>query len=315
MKPKLSLDEQIKHMEAKGIQFNIINQNEAKDILSSRTYYFKLKSYAKIYNKDNLGRYVDLEFAYMYEISKIDVALRSFILDVALAIEHLAKTLLLNDFNQSNEDGYSIIERFLDSEEGQNTQKTIESYLNGVNLHSGGNYALVQKYHNQMPIWVLIEIISFNNFIKLLTFYQKDTNRKIIQNQNNKDIKLEDRLDSTKWLRNLSAHSNCILIKILDTTTRKYMYKQLSAYRKNFVFKDDTYTLESMMSKSLVVDFLEMIHLFFKICKSRNMKNNFITNFNDFMQYVRKYQETLNSNQKLKNFFEFIEKSFNIIKN
>lgn len=311
MKHKLNLDEQIEHMKNKGVKFNLINEQEAKDILSTRTYYFKLKSYAKIYNKDNSGSYINLEFAYMYELSKIDTALRSFILEITLAIEHLTKTLLINDFNQSNEDGYSIVDDFLNSTDGQSTQQSIQIYLNQVNnnAHKGGNYALVQKYHTQMPIWVLIEVISFGNFIKLLNFYE-DKVRRIATN-----INFKYGLDSTKWLRNLSAHSNCLLIKILDTNKqeRKHLLNSLKSYKKGVISKYNPYSLEDMMKKSLIVDFLEVINLFFKLCKNENMRNYFIKKFDDFMQYSSNHQNTINSNKELKIFLEFIGKSFNII--
>lgn len=45
-KVKLSIDGQIDYMKNKsGIQFNIINEEEAKDFLTNNTYYFKIKSY------------------------------------------------------------------------------------------------------------------------------------------------------------------------------------------------------------------------------------------------------------------------------
>ena len=68
------------------------------------------------------------------------------------------------------------------------------------------------------------------------------------------------------------------------------------------------------MKKSLIVDFLEVINLFFKLCKNKNMQNCFIKKFDDFMQYSNNHQNTINSNKELKIFLEFIDKSFNIIK-
>lgn len=83
----------------------------------------------------------------------------------------------------------------------------------------------------------------------------------------------------------------------------------------NIIPKNSTYTLEYMMKKSLVVDFLDMIDLFFQICKSANTKAHLIAEFDALMLYIEKYQRTLDSNQDLKNFFEFIKKSFGILKN
>ena len=43
-KRKLNITEQIKHMNDKGIQFNVENEEFATDYLTNNTYYFKLKA-------------------------------------------------------------------------------------------------------------------------------------------------------------------------------------------------------------------------------------------------------------------------------
>jgi hypothetical protein len=85
MKNKLTIDEQIKDLKEKGVAFNIMNEDDAKKFLRYNNYYFKLKSYASNYpiNPKN-GKYVNLEFAYLVELSKIDMYLRKIILDIQL---------------------------------------------------------------------------------------------------------------------------------------------------------------------------------------------------------------------------------------
>lgn len=64
MRKKLTVNEQIEHMKSKGIQFNIISEKDAENYLNENTYYFKLKAYAKMFEKyktgPNVGRYVNL---------------------------------------------------------------------------------------------------------------------------------------------------------------------------------------------------------------------------------------------------------------
>ena len=45
MKNKITIDDQIQHMKSKGIKFYIMSENDAKDFLSYKTYYFKLKTH------------------------------------------------------------------------------------------------------------------------------------------------------------------------------------------------------------------------------------------------------------------------------
>ena len=44
LKSKYSIDEQLKNLEDKNVQFNIMSKEEAREYLQNNTYYFKLKS-------------------------------------------------------------------------------------------------------------------------------------------------------------------------------------------------------------------------------------------------------------------------------
>ena len=86
---KLNIDEQIAHMrDENGIKFNLVTENEARLFLLNSTYYFKLKAYAKNFEKyatgAKCGNYIDLEFAYLQDLSTIDMHLRKFIIKSSL---------------------------------------------------------------------------------------------------------------------------------------------------------------------------------------------------------------------------------------
>lgn len=80
LKKKLTIDQQIEHMEHKGIQFNLVSKQEAKQFVLESNYYFKLKSFAKNFEKyqsgSNEGKYIGLEFAYLRELAVLDMRLR-----------------------------------------------------------------------------------------------------------------------------------------------------------------------------------------------------------------------------------------------
>ncbi len=75
-KVKLSVQEQINHIESKGITFNLISKDEAQNFLEEYNSYFRLKSYAKNFSKYNnsikKGKYINLDFLYLKELSIID---------------------------------------------------------------------------------------------------------------------------------------------------------------------------------------------------------------------------------------------------
>ena len=114
MKRLLNTDELITHMKDKGIQFNITNESSAKHFLTEHNYYFKLSSYRKNYDKfllgSNKGKYMNLDFAYLQDLSTIDFHIRYLIIYMCLDIEHSLRTLLLQDMTSNPlEDGYKIV--------------------------------------------------------------------------------------------------------------------------------------------------------------------------------------------------------------
>jgi len=203
-KPKLDFDGQINHMKEKGIKFNIISEDEAKEFITHHTYYFKIKAYAKNYPKypkghSREGQYKNLEFAYLKELSKLDMLLRYELFPLCLDIEHFLKVSMLRDFNDVDEDGYSIIDLFSRAFEFRNIFLEIG--------RKGGLTAccdLVKKYSDtgEWSIWNIVEVLSFNDFIVLYdTFYNRYPQKK-----NYKEF-----LKSIGYLRNAAAHNNCLL--------------------------------------------------------------------------------------------------------
>jgi hypothetical protein len=105
-------------MKGKGITFNIISESDAKSFLTENNYYLKLASYRTNYAKytsgSKTGLYINLDFAYLKELSTIDMHLRYLIIQMCLDIEHYLKVSLLSHVESNpSEDGYELIRRFL----------------------------------------------------------------------------------------------------------------------------------------------------------------------------------------------------------
>ena len=109
-KVKLTVDEQITDMRTKNVQFEICSIEDAKKFLKYNNYYFKLKSYARNYVVNpQTKKYYNLDFAYLVELSKLDMHIRKIILEMSLDVEHYLKVRLMNDLsNNPLEDGYNL---------------------------------------------------------------------------------------------------------------------------------------------------------------------------------------------------------------
>lgn len=82
-KQKLTVEGQVQDMKEKDIKFEICSEEDAKKFLQYNNYYFKLKSYARNYNMNSqTKKYFNLDFAYLVELSKLDMYIRKIILEI-----------------------------------------------------------------------------------------------------------------------------------------------------------------------------------------------------------------------------------------
>lgn len=102
----------------KGITFKYTSEDAAKIYLTNVNNYLRTAAYRSNYQKytcgANTGKYIDLDFAYLQELSVIDMHLRFLISKMCSDIEHSLKVQLVNHVLQNNtSDGYSIVKNFL----------------------------------------------------------------------------------------------------------------------------------------------------------------------------------------------------------
>ena len=228
-KPKMSAaDLVIKMRDEKGITFNLVSEAEAERYLSDINNYFRTASYRKNYQKyqrgANQGKYMDLDFGYLRELSSIDWKLRRCINDMCLDIEHDLKNRLLHDIEiDPNEDGYQIVEDFINQNPyliGKLAPTTISTYTGELMrkyLTVTTTYNQARRRHetvitayNDCPVWAFVEFITFGDFIRLYCGYY---------DKNNLPRMTTSILSAVKSLRNACAHNNCTLSNIEYGTT------------------------------------------------------------------------------------------------
>jgi len=212
-KPMLDTDGQIKHLQSKGVQFNRITVEEATSYLRDNNNYFKLRAYRKNFPKhpdgDLKGQYINLDFVLLKDLSIIDMRMRYTFMQMALDIEHFAKVHLLRVIEESDDDGYQIVENYFDSlktNDANNDTKRYDGLLCELNRNRKNPYCggIIEKYDGCYPVWAFIEIASLGTIIHFYGFCSDQLN--------NKDLKDGYYLLITiKELRNAAAHSNCLI--------------------------------------------------------------------------------------------------------
>ena len=210
MKEKKTAEELIAHMKDKGITFNAMSEEEAKNFLCQNNYYMKLAAYRANYEKTpdcskQAGKYVNLDFSELRELSTIDMHLRYIVMQICLDLEHILKVKLLDHISSNDsEDGYSIVKEYIKAEDND------FRILKGIRSHKSGEYCkdLIDKHYPYFPIWVLVELISFGDLLHVCAFYERRYNCKILPD--NKYVNV------VRDFRNAAAHSNCLINKMTE---------------------------------------------------------------------------------------------------
>ena len=228
-KPKQTAQQLITKMkDEKGISFKYISEVDAENYLANVNNYLRTAAYRKNYQKHqkgiNTGKYIDLDFSYLKELSTIDMHFRFVVSKMCLDIEHDLKVKLLKDIESDpSTDGYDIVKNFLDqnayiigkletTSASPFTSDLIHKYftINCIFNHVKHKKENKITAYDDCPAWVLLEILTFGDFIRFYEFYYSSR----------KFPKLSTPvINLVKSLRNGAAHNNCILADLEHGTS------------------------------------------------------------------------------------------------
>lgn len=298
MKALLTSKDLIAHMKSKGIRFEIVGEEDAQAFLENNNYYLKLASYRENYEKvsdnakENAGQYINLDFAYLQELSTIDMHLRYLILQMTLDIEHSLKVSLLRDIEHNEkEDGYHIIQKFI-AEDGLYSLKKISS-------HKSSDYCkgLIEKYYPYFPAWVFVELISFGELAYLCEFYNKMYNAKI-----------GDRilLNSVRDIRNAAAHSNCLINRLSskDQTPHRSIVNRVKK-----VDSIGSASRDKKLKNKFVYDFVCLLYAYDEFVKSEPLKKRRFQELHEFFEgRVVRHKDWFQGNSLLSSTYNFLKK-------
>lgn len=229
-KPKRTTHELVEKMNIeKGITFKYTSREKAERYLIDVNNYLRTASYRKNFQKhlkgNNVGKYINLDFAYLQELSTIDMHFRFIVSKMCSDIEHALKVKLLKTIEyDSTTNGYDIVKQFL----SQNayilgkleatsispfTSDLIQKYFIIQSVYNSSKHKNDNKIisYDDCPAWVLLELLTFGDFIKFYEFYYST---RTLDRVSTPVINL------VKSLRNGVAHNNCILVDLAHGTAR-----------------------------------------------------------------------------------------------
>jgi len=310
MKKKLTINEQIEYMKNdKGISFENYPEDKIEEFLENSTYFFKIKSFAKLFDKDNRsGKYWKLRFEQIVELSKLDLYLRRIMFKMCLSIEHQLKLNLLNDIAKNEFcNGYDIVKEFF-----YYNPKIYESIESDIQINEKETYssAIAKKYFPDIPIWAIIEILNFSNFMKLYILYYKNE-------ANRKNIKYDNKIENYSWsiriIRNACAHNNCIInsLKNKNNEPNKQLITDINKAKIKLSSNE-----KDLLLKCLVNDVSIIVVLYNQIITSKQVKDKCMSElknlFNDrFLREKNMFDYERKDNKLIIDSFRLVNKIIN----
>ena len=313
LKPMLCVNEMIFYLKNKNIKFEYISESDALKYLKDNNNYYNLTSYKHNFEKymfdgKFIDKYIDLDFAYLKDLSIIDYRVRLVLFKMIINIEHYLKMKILNTIeNIDEEDGYRIVNLYLDKD--FNNDKFPKKLHNSIFKKVGSEYyqKIFSKYDidkdkklENIPIWEFLEIITFGELVNFYEFYTREYRLR----EESKDVYI---LRDIVKLRNAVAHNFCIL-SYLGNKDNNYpvSYKIINFLESCDVGKEMRI---KKLSNSRIKQITYVLYMFNEIVTSDGIKENVINEINDlFYNRIIYHKEYYNNNELLKSVYSYFEK-------
>lgn len=313
-KPKQTAPQLIAKMKSKGITFKYTTEEKAAEYLTDKNNYLRTAAYRKNFQKynngSNIGKYINLDFSYLQELSTIDMHFRFLISKMCSDIEHDLKVRMLKDIeNDPSTDGYDIVNTFLSQNSyivGKLEATSVSPFTSDL-IHK---YFTIQRVCNPQkrknenkitdytdcPAWVLLEMLTFGDFIRFYEFYYSTRTYTKISSPI---------INLVKSLRNGAAHNNCILADLAHGTSRA------PAEISQTIAKIPSISTKQRQKKLSCRPMLEFIALLYtynlivsnkvKYHRTRELKNLFYNRMAEKKAFFQK-------NELIKSNYEFVRK-------
>ena len=276
LRPMMKISDMVPYLKNKNIKFECCSEQDAEIYLKENNNYYNVTSYKNNFVKYQCGelegKYIDLDFAYLKDLSIIDYRTRLVLFKMIIDIEHYLKIRILNTIEGiSEEDGYKIVNLYLEKDfnDMERPKRVHESIRKKVSneyyqkIFSKYDLDKDTKIEN-IPIWEFLEIITF---VELINFFDFFTKYYILDD--NKYIFI---LREVNKLRNAVAHNSCVLCELdkkdnmhrADTLVINYL-KDCGIGKEN---------RNTKLSNSRIRQITYTLYMFNIIVSSDGVKNN-----------------------------------------
>ncbi len=307
---KLNIQGQIEHFKSQGVGFDLMSEEAAADYLQNHCHYFRLQSYCRNFPRHpggkHKGEYINLDFAKLVDLSIIDKRMRYVLLQMALDVELFAKMKLLRAIEESDEDGYQIVEDYkacLQAGDAANGTRHYEDLIceierNRNNLYTG---ELIDNYDGDYPAWAFIELVTFGTLVDFYGFCAARYDNKAFKNE----VYL---LKTVKSLRNGAAHNDCVICA-LGTRDSKYRTNHLVSRALNGITKESK---DRHLSNESLRQITTLLYTHAKFVTSDGVHEHTKRVLYSMVSRIFRHADYYTDNDKVYPAFEFLRKVVDI---
>lgn len=210
LKKPCTISEQIQKLKDHGV---VIKDEDAAYSFLSQVNYYRLTGYLLQYriNPENSDYAVPVDFCELVELYKFDSELRNLYRKYLEIIELFYRTKISYTFSLLKCKNEPYDQHY--SEDSFYNKEAFKNIKNGFENEEEGYYcdSLIVKHHknkygNQMPLWVLVELLSFSKLSKLYRCMYDSDQDKISASVGTGRKTLGNHLHCLTILRNKCAH-------------------------------------------------------------------------------------------------------------
>ncbi|WP_294408396.1 Abi family protein [uncultured Ruminococcus sp.] len=204
-------DEQIAILREKGL--SVTNEEATIKWLKKISYYSLISGYKDIFKEKPNGNYISgTEFEHIVCLYLFDENLRSVFLQFIIKIEKNIKSLYSYSFCESygdKQNDYLNVTNYNCNKYEAEINELISIIKENINKSKKYPYVnhYVKKHKKEVPLWVIMNTLTFGNISKMFSFSQQSLQSKIARNF--KDVngkKLSTMLNVISKFRNVCAH-------------------------------------------------------------------------------------------------------------
>lgn len=313
LRPMMKISDMVPYLKEKNIKFVECSDQDAEHYLKENNNYYNITSYKNNFSKyqcgELTGEYIDLDFAYLKDLSIIDYRTRIVLFKMIIDIEHYLKIRILNSIETiKEEDGYNIVNLYL--EHDYNDKKRVHDSI--IKKVSNDYYKRIfSKYDvdkdkklENIPIWEFLEIITFGELINFFEFFTKQYKLN--------DVKYVFILREINKLRNAVAHNSCVLSELDKKDNPHHFDSLIFEFMNNCGISKENRT--NKLKNSRIRQITYTLYMFNIIVTSQGVKDNVKHEVSKlFYGRIILNKKYYNNNELLKSIYEFFDKI--IVKN